>query len=316
MARKKLNLDKDELNLDDKDVSGSLKSAPTEKGKVRKRKTQLACLTSDILHIKSHVPPVNSQSITEFLRSRKYLKQARDVLKQKARAKKLGISVEACPLPDPIFNRYQEVSFNRNICEDFDIISCKNDKILFEFATEIAEQASAAEIGPDDGIPIGDGIILPRSFLLDQIHRAASKHCLFLHSQNGKEINREACPSPIGRSKNIITNDQYKFSAKCILKRTEKYFENENKKKNSGGVVVVDKNEHGDDPDFDAILNYVLETDEELEPLDYSFDDDTNTFGADALWSLDTSSLLAFGVLAEEFIISEIESAILKAQSN
>lgn len=264
-------------------------------------------------------------SVPGFIRERIIMRTARESAKRAVRARKLDIPLDEMPFPDPVWRKYQNPSL---ILEKFDIKGCEKDDNLFEFGREFVELVNAAEIGPDDGIPINDKITLPRSFLLDSIHLAASQHCLYMQRKLGNPIKRSECPSPAERAKpfNEI-NEYYRMSLKVMatkMKGNWIKFRN-NRPTNSNGTEPSSENESSDeqgeevleynesteddaellptDPDFDRVLTRLLDMPYSLDPIPPAYEyPDVNYFGANALWSFDTSSLLAFGILAEEFI--------------
>jgi hypothetical protein len=275
-------------------------------------------------------------SVPGFIRDQIIMRAARESGKRAVRARKLDIPPDQLPLPDPVWRKYQYSSIN---LEDFDIKSCQKDDNLFEFGREFTEQVNAAEIGPDDGIPINEKITLPRSFLLDSIHLAASQHCLYMQKKLGKPIGRPECPSPTERAKpfNDI-NEYYRTSIKTMagkMKRNWIKFRNKMPQNETESISndemseeeteeVCDDNETKDstennaellptDPDFDKILTHLLDIPYSLDPVPSAYEyPDVNDFGASSLWSFDTSSLLAFGILAEEFIERMIDIHLAK----
>lgn len=94
-------------------------------------------------------------SIPGFIRERIIMRAARESSKRAQKARKLDIPLEELPLPDPVWRKYQNQTLK---LEDFDISGCDKDDNLFEFGQEFVEQVSAAEIGPDDGIPINEKV--------------------------------------------------------------------------------------------------------------------------------------------------------------
>lgn len=265
-------------------------------------------------------------SISGFIRERIIMRAARESSKRAQKARKLDIPLEEMPLPDPVWRKYQNQTLK---LEDFDISGCDKDDNLFEFGQEFVELVSAAEIGPDDGIPINEKVTLPRSFLLDSIHFAASQHCLYMQKKLGKPWERSECPSPAERAKPFEgINDYYRTTVKIITGKMKrnwiKFGEGKSSNNSLSGDESSDDNEEilvedisdgnsvivrsPTDPDFDSILNHLLDLPFALDPVPsaYEYPDD-NDFGADVLWSFDTSSLLAFGMLAEEFISRMID---------
>lgn len=290
-------------------------------GKVGRRRA-LKVLTPEILYSKSkNNTNKTGQSVSAFVRDRRIMMNAREISRKNQRARKLDIPIEECPISDPIWRKYQNTSVN---IEDFDLNSCENDDLLVEFGKEIVEHLEAAEMAPDDGIPINSSLTLPRSFLLDAIHFSASMHCLNLQRQAGKPFQRAECPSPIERAKSLEGfGERYVSTIKTIFQKTKKKWiainnglksteESDDETTDIEPEPSIDEKSKyelsPDDPDFDAIMNEIIDLPEMLEAVPaYEFQD-CNEFGADSLWSFDTSSLLAFGVLAEEFISSMIDS--------
>lgn len=263
-------------------------------------------------------------SVSGFIRERIIMGTAREAGRRAQRARKLGVPPDQLPLPDPIWKKYINSSVK---VEDFDIFGCEKDSNLFELGKEIVEQVNAAEIGPDDGIPINSEITLPRSFLLDSIHLAASQHCIYLQKKPGKPSERTECPSPYERAKPFEgINEYYRTSIKTMTGKMMKNWlkfgasgsgnnilndnesissdEDESEPEEAGNVAELAPTARSpSDPDFETILKHLLEIPYSLEPKPPAYEyAESNDFGADALWSFDTTSLLAFGVLAEEFI--------------
>ena len=269
-------------------------------------------------------------SVPGFIREKIIMRMAREGGRRAQKARKLGISPDQLPLTDPIWRKYQNLSIS---LEDFDISGCERDENLFDLGKEFVEHVHAAEIGPDDGISINDKVTLPRSFLLDSIHLAASQHCIYLQKKLGKPFQRSECPSPDERAKTFDgISEYYKPSIKNMtgkLKRrwsnfgidkaqTDPTSDNEEGDDLSDGEEANNETEVNNtssttershtDPDFDIILAHLLDTPYSLDPLPSAYEyADSNDFGADVLWSFDTSSLLAFGVMAEEFISRMID---------
>lgn len=311
-------------------------------------------------------------SIPAFIRQRMIMANARYAHKRLRRAKRLGIPIEECPLPDSIWRRYYYTSVK---LDDYDVEGCDNLEMLFDFGKDLMEQAVSAELAPDSGYPVNSSFTLPRSFLLDAIHSAASLHCLHSQRQAGKPIDRAACPSPAERAKPLQGfGDRYKASLKVIFVKSKKKWHlnakehqeaqeeeeqedeaqevdedetenreplnfadepepteeqettnpadniesNENMESAENSDIESDEEEesefeyepHPDDPDFEAILAHFLDTPLMLDPVPaYDFSNDqVDDFGADGLWIFDTSSLLAFGILAEEFCAKMIDA--------
>ena len=282
------------------------------------------------------------KSVLGFIRERIIMRTARESGKRVVRARRLDIPLDQLPFPDPVWRKYQSPSLN---LENFNIKSCEKDENLFELGREFVEQVNAAEIGPDDGIPINDKITLPRSFLLDSIHLSASHHCLYMQKKLGKPIERSGCPSPVERAKpfNEI-NEYYRMSIKVMTTKMKSNwikFRNEKSSVNTeteprsdkessdeGVEEVLDEHESKDsaetvsdllenDPDFDRILISLLDIPFSLDPIPSAYEyPDVNDFGANSLWSFDSSSLLAFGILAEEFIGRMIDIHLDKETEN
>ena len=326
------------------------------------KRSTLTVLTPELLEPPNSILPSKCKlSVSAFIREKK-LQITRELQRRYYRAKKLGIPVENCPLPDPIWRRYQNGGIR---VHDFDLNGCENDEMLFDLVKEIVEDVESAEIGPDSGIPVNSEIILPRSFLLDSIHYAASIHCLHLQIKAAsKPTNRLECPSPAERSKSLEGfSDRYKSTLKTLVKRTRRIWEGgvDNKRAkvkdndNDKNLKIILKDTEIDlnldadtdlDTDyseidqvtdlecefnesvdsetiksghsetalnnskaskstlnFDAILSRLLDTPEALSPVAaYENYANVNEYGADGLWTFDSSALLAFGILAEEFI--------------
>lgn len=264
---------------------------------------------------------------------------ARESGRRALRARKLGVPPDQLPLPDPIWRKYQNSSIK---VEDFDLIGCEKDDNLFELGKEIVEQVNAAEIGPDDGIPINTEITLPRSFLLDSIHLAASQHCIYQQKKLGRPSERAECPSPYERAKPFEgINEYYRTSIKIMTGKMARNWSkfagnalsngisndtesissssDESDAEEAENVTDLDptSNRSSSDPDFDTILKHLLEIPYSLDPIPPAYEyADSNDFGADVLWSFDTSSLLAFGVLAEEFIGRMIDIHLAKGSQD
>ena len=272
-------------------------------------------------------------SVSGFIRERIIMRSASESSRRAQKARKLDIPPDQIPLPDPVWRKYRNSSLN---LEKFDIKGCVKDDNLFQLGREFVEQVNAAEIGPDDGIPINEKISLPRSFLLDSIHLAASQHCIYMQKKLGKPIKRSECPSPAERAKPFNgINEYYRTSIKIMtgkMKRNwikfrrdkstneplnepvnEPLSDNELSNEEEEGEGLDDneadnsaENEavlSATDPDFDAILAHLLDIPNSLDPVPLAYKyPDVNNFGADTLWSFDTSALLTFGILAEEFI--------------
>lgn len=286
------------------------------------RRPALKVLTPEILYSKSNNNSnTTGKSISAFVRDRRIMMNAREIKRKNYRARKLDVPIEEYPLSDPIWRKYQKASVN---IEDFDLCSCKNDDLLVEFGREIVEHLEAAEMAPDSGIPINSSLTLPRSFLLDAIHFSTSMHCLNLQREAGKPFQRSDCPSPIERAKLLEGfSERYSSTIKTLFQKTKKKWiaisSGLNPASNGWSdddttdiepeLSIDEKSKYEpspDDPDFDAIVEKIIDLPEMLEAVPaYEFQD-CNEFGADSLWSFDTSSLLAFGVLAEEFISSMI----------
>lgn len=322
----------------------------------KQKRSGLTVLTPELLEPNSTLP--NKLSVSAFIREKK-LQITRELQRRYYRAKKLGIPVENCPLPDPIWRRYQNGGIR---VHDFDLNGCDNDEMLFDLAKEIVEDVESAEIGPDSGIPINSEIILPRSFLLDSIHHAASIHCLHLQIKANKSTDRLECLSPVERSRSLEGfSERYKSTLKTLVKRTRRIWEGgDNNKRvkvkdnnlktvkdteidlnldidadldtdyseielddevtdlecefnesvNSNTITPDDSETTLNDSkaskstlNFDAILSKLLDTPEALNPVAaYENYASVNEYGADGLWTFDSSALLAFGILAEEFI--------------
>lgn len=283
------------------------------------KRNALKVLKPDILRSKSkNNSNTNKKSVSAFVQ-RQIMANAREISRKNRRARKLGIPIEEYPSIDPIWRVYQNSSVR---IEDFDLTSCENDDMLFEFGKEIVEQLEAAEIAPDDGIPIDSSLTLPRSFLLDAIHLSASMYCIHLQRQTGKAFQRSDCPAPFERAKLLEGyGERYISTIKTLFRKTKNKWDavsNGSKSTESSDEEATDiepepsisekSTVNPDVPDFDAIMKRILDIPEMLEDVPaYEFDD-CNEFGADGLWTFDTSSLLAFGVLAEEFISSMIDS--------
>jgi len=288
----------------------------------------LKVLTPEILYSKSKNNSNRAgQSVSAFVRERRIMMNAREISRKNRRARKLGIPIEEYPVSDPIWRKYQNSSVK---IEEFDLNSCENDDFLVEFGKEIVEHLEAAEIAPDDGIPINSSLTLPRSFLLDAIHFSASMHCLNLQRQAGKSFQRSECPSPVERAKLLEGfGERYASTIKTLFQKTKKKWIAISKGSKSTEwsddettdieaepsidekSISSDSSKYElspDDPDFDAIVKKIIDIPEMLEAVPaYDFQD-CNEFGADGLWTFDTSSLLTFGVLAEEFISSMIDA--------
>lgn len=285
------------------------------------RRRALKVLTSEILCSKSkNNTNKTGQSVSAFVRDRRIMMNAREISRKNHRARKLDIPSEEYPITDPIWRKYQNTSVN---IDDFDLKSCENDDLLVEFGKEIVKHLEAAEMAPDDGIPINFSLTLPRSFLLDAIHFSASMQCLNLQKQAGKPFQRSECPSPIERAKSMEGfGERYVSTIKTIFQKTKKKWIainnglkatecSDDETTDIGPEPSIDAKSiyesSPDDPDFEAIMNEIIDLPEMFEAVPaYEFQD-CNEFGADSLWSFDTSSLLAFGVLAEEFISSMID---------
>lgn len=321
-------------------------------------------LTPEILKLKTKPKGGSSGnllSIPVFIRERIIMTNARYAHKRLRRSIRLGIPVEECPFPDSIWRKYHYPSVK---LDNYDVEGCDNEDMLFDFGKDLIEQSESAEMAPDSGYPVNSSFTLPRSFLLDAIHSAASLHCIHSQKQAGKPIDRISCPSPDERAKLLQGfGDRYISSLKTIFVKSKKKWylteheyegeeqgesegqededseqteksakspENENSEHsesddessiNNEGSVSDKENEeqaeyeyevHPDDPDFDAILAHFLDTPVALDPVPaYDFSDrDVGEFGADGLWTFDTSSLLAFGILAEEFCSKMIEAHV------
>ena len=292
------------------------------------RRRALKVLTPEILYAKSKNNSNRAvKSVSAFVRERRIMTNAREISRKNRRARKLGVPIEEYPVSDPIWRKYQNLSVK---IDDFDLNSCENDDLLFEFGKEIVEHLEAAEIAPDDGIPISSSLTLPRSFLLDAVHLSASLHCNYLQKQAGKPFQRSECPSPVERAKLLEGfSERYASTIKTLFQKTKKKWlaisngskptewsddettdiESElpvDEKSTSSDLSKTELSP--DDPDFDAIVKKIIDVPEMLEAVPaYDFQD-CNEFGADGLWAFDTSSLLTFGVLAEEFISSMIDA--------
>lgn len=294
-------------------------------GRKGMHKKALKVITPEILFSNSKINSnKTAKSVSAFVRDRRIMPNAREISQKNRKARKQGISIEKYPALDPIWRKYQNSAIS---LEDFDLSSCENDEMLFELGKEIVEQAEAAEMAPDGGIPICPSFTLPRSFLLDAIHFSASMNCLNLQRQAGKLFRRSECPSPIERAKLFDGyEDRYVATIKTLFQKTKKKWlsisnvlrstsaessEDDDTDNEFEPCITSDSSNvplSYDDPDFDTILKKILDMPEILEKVtNYDFDD-CNEFGADALWSFDTSSLLAFGILAEEFISSMIDA--------
>lgn len=280
-------------------------------------------------------------SVPTFIRDRITMGTAREISRRALKAKKLDIQPDQLPLPDSVWKKYRNSSIK---LKDFDIRGCEKNENLFDFGREFVEQVNAAEIGPDDGIPINEEITLPRSFLLDSIHLAASQHCIYMQRKLGKSIERSECPSPVERAKPFNgINEYYRTSIKIMTIKTKKNWIKFGKKRsaNESSDIELSGDEEGEteevldddetkdsnenesglkptDPDFDNIMTHLLDDiPQSLDPLPSSYEyPDANDFGADTLWSFDTSSLLAFGILAEEFIERMIDIHLAKENDN
>lgn len=340
--------------------------APKRKFTKSNKKHSMKVLTPEVLKLKTWRkggPTGNQLSIPGFIRERMIMGNARIAYRRLRRAKRLGIPVEECPFPDPIWKKYHYPSVK---LDDYDIEGCDNLEMLFDFGKDLMEQSIAAELAPDSGYPVNSSFSLPRSFLLDAIHSAASLHCLHSQRQAGKPVDRAACPTPLQRARPLPGfGDRYKTSLKVIFVKSKKKWHLTAKEyQESGGqddaeteeedqedetestentesfdnLENTESNEttdneeegeeeeeeegeeeeqsefeyepHPDDPDFDAILAHFLDTPQMLDPVPaYDFSTaQIDDFGADGLWTFDTSSLLAFGILAEEFCTQMIEA--------
>jgi hypothetical protein len=305
--------------------------------KVKKRPS-LNVLTPEIVNSSQKQQEIRQRnsttktSIRSFLRERKIMQVAREASRRNFRAKRLNLDPEACPAPDPIWRNYMNLSVD---AKDFDIEGCENDLMLYEFAKEAAEQVHTAQIAPHEGFPIISGndesphsITLPRSFLLDSIHFAATQHCMNRQFKAGKAMERDLCPAPVERAKLLDGfGERYRSTIKMLMKKTKRtwteieenaddsYNGNEDSSSTSEtesldssfddssfGSTETSSMVSEDSTSFDSILACLLDTPESLDPLPDAFDNNPNEFGTDALWSFDASALLAFGILAEEFI--------------
>lgn len=288
------------------------------------RRPAFRVLTNDILRLKRRSND-KLKSIPGFIRQRRIMQSAQDAHKRNHRARRLGIPAEDCPLPDPVWRRYQ----NRSVkIADFDLAGCEKEEALFEFGKEVVKQVEAAEIGPDEGIPIDEHSTLPRSFLLDAIHTASSVHCLHLQTKTNRPTNRSECRSPAERAKPLQGRcNRYNSTMKSLLNVTKKRWINASEEAEESSTdestedYLSDSDQESEpsqtlsetDPDFGAILTKLLDTPSFLDPVPAYEPTDSTSYAADALWSFDTSSLLAFGVLAEEFMGRMIEAHLKSA---
>lgn len=264
-----------------------------------------------------------------------------------------------CPQLTRLLRLYADEASFKSLSQ-YDIAGCRNDKTLFKFGRQMVDALYETAGETDAGIPVDDGVVLPRSFVLDHIHRAASKHALFQQLQLGKSISRETFKSPCDRRRvTEYGGKSYRRKLKVLVQRSRQMFANEEEEHLSGlhsdaatlretsqieelqpsremagkdsfhAQVSQDahplhglQTSHSSpssppvaqtpllrnlDPDFDGILEELLEADDELssesdgEPA-MTKADATGFYGTKALCTLDTSSLLAFGVLAEEYV--------------
>lgn len=297
--------------------------------------------------------PDSGRSIHSFIRNRR-LQLGVQYRKRIRRAKQMEAALEDCPPPDSLWRSYQNSSIE---VEAFDLESCYNDSVLFEFTRELVDHAAAAQICSDQGIPIDSSITLPRSFLLDEIHLAASLHCLRLQEELGRSVERADCPAPFERIKpadrvnrstiktlfnytKICWLNPVKREASIVPDESEGCGDDSDSDSNSEPEIKdklsssssedgeeAESEEESDssfdwergtrnDPNFDAICRRVLNNVPKfLEPC-ANYYDGSDRFGADALWSFDTSALLAFGLLAETFMSKMIDAHFEKHGEN
>ena len=154
--------------------------------------------------------------------------------------------------------------------EQFNLTSCDRDADLFRLA-EYIQASTLPRVDWDEGFQLNsNGDTLPRSFLLDAIHEAATSHILFHHEH---EEESDTLQSPEERKEQMWSEEEMKRMDKS-LKKAERAFPD------------------GDDPDFRSLRKKLVENQVKLSPTEEE----------DSLWSMDSSALLAFGWAAEAFI--------------
>lgn len=181
---------------------------------------------------------------------RKHMKEVKEKLAELEKAGK-----------DPSVYYYNGASMTP---EQFNLSSCDCDSDLFGLAEYL--QANS--------IPNADWdnefySTLPRSFLLDAIHEAASEHILFKGADNVVEINPE-------QRQQLMWSEEEMAKIDRALTKAERVFTGE------------------DDPHFRAMKRKLLANQVKLES--------TTEAKEDYFWTLDSSALLAFGWAVESFI--------------
>ncbi len=286
----------------------------------RKKWAALRILTPDILD--TRIPKYEKDSVLNFKRLKKLEKQP---LKEQ-RKQKVLLPLEVMKLKRHAFTQdwRRSIDLNSFAEEDWERLM---DYIYSCNAFPDADWDEGMRVGADDEH-------LPRSFLLDAIHEAASEHCLFKHLVAGKSVARSDCPSPADRKLVDESNNDFVQRARVIIGRAQKAFQILDEQRIAGRLqkpeikeikeLAEDENildevdkkakafesqiistltptTHAN-PDFKTLSRLVAEEAASLQPVDaYQFEEDEE-FGADALWTLDSSALLAFGWAAEAFI--------------